>query len=317
MASDATVRIATRGSDLALWQARYVAERLASFGVASELVLVETSGDRSHAPIPTIGVGVFTKAVQDALLRGEADVAVHSYKDLPSLPAQGLELAAVPPRASVHEVLLVRPERFDPAAGALPLPQGAVIGTSAVRRRALLGALRRDLQVEPLRGNVPTRVARLREGAFDGVLLAAAGLERLALDLGDLVRVDLDPEVFVPAPAQGALALEVRRGDPLADRLTDLHDVVGYPTVAAERGLMAQLQAGCQLALGAHAWRDGATLAMVAWFEGRAARVRHPHPEGLAMLAFEALSSASVGSASREGSPDGSAAGPDQRTETP
>jgi hypothetical protein len=98
------------------------------------------------------------------------------------------------------------------------------------------------------------------------------------------VRVDLDPEVFVPAPAQGALALEVRRGDPLADRLTDLHDVEGYPPVAAERGLMAQLQAGCQLALAAHAWRDGVSLSMVAWFEGREARVRHPHPEGLALL---------------------------------
>lgn len=297
MASDGAVRIATRGSDLALWQARYVAERLASFGVGSELVPIETSGDRSHAPIPSIGVGVFTKAVQEALLQGEADVAVHSFKDLPSLPAHGLELAAVPPRASAHEVLLVRPERFEPAAGVLPLPSGGVIGTSAVRRRALLAALRPDLRVEPLRGNVPTRVARLREGGFDAVLLAAAGIERLALDLGDLVRVDLDPEVFVPAPAQGALALEVRRGDPLADRLTDLHDVVGYPTIAAERGLMAQLQAGCQLALGAHAWRDGATLAMVAWFEGRAARVRHPHPEGLAMLAFEALGGAALGGA--------------------
>ncbi len=295
MASDTIVRIATRGSDLALWQARFVAERLEALGTRSELVLVETSGDRSHAPIPSIGVGVFTKAVQEALLRGEADVAVHSFKDLPSLPAEGLELAAVPARGPVHEVLLIRPDRLDASGGVLPLPAGATVGTSAVRRRALIGALRPDLHTEPLRGNVPTRVGRLREGAFDAVLLAAAGLDRLALDLGDLVRVDLDPEVFVPAPAQGALALEVRRGDPLADRLTDLHDVAGYPTVAAERGLMAQLQAGCQLALAAHAWRDGVSLSMVAWFEGREARVRHPHPEGLALLTYEALGHEALG----------------------
>lgn len=289
MASRSRVRIATRGSDLALWQARYVADRLHELDVASELVLVETSGDRSHAPIPSLGVGVFTKAVQAALLRGEADVAVHSFKDLPSLPADGVELAAVPARGPAHEVLLLRPEQHDPAAGPLPLARGATVGTSAVRRLALLAALRPDLRGTPLRGNVPTRVGRLRDGAYDALLLAAAGLERLALDLEGLVRVDLDPEVFVPAPAQGALALEVRRGDPLAERLTDLHDVPGYPTVAAERGLMTQLQAGCQLALGAHAWRNGATLALVAWFEGRRACVRHPHPEGLALLAFEAL----------------------------
>ncbi len=295
MAPRSRVRIATRGSDLALWQARYAAGRLHDLGVASELVLIETSGDRSHAPIPSLGVGVFTKAVQAALLRGEADVAVHSYKDLPSLPADGVALAAVPPRGPAHEVLLLRPERHDPAAGPLPLASGATVGTSAVRRLALLAALRPDLRGRPLRGNVPTRVGRLRAGAYDAVLLAAAGLERLELDLAGLVRVDLDPEVFVPAPAQGALALEVRRGDPLAERLSDLHDVPGYPTVAAERGLMTQLQAGCQLALGAHAWHNGTTLALVAWFEGRRACVRHPHPEGLALLAFEALGRPSRG----------------------
>jgi hydroxymethylbilane synthase len=297
VASERPVRIATRASDLALWQARSVAARLAELGRASELVLVETSGDRSHAPIASIGVGVFTKAVQEALLRDEADVAVHSYKDLPSLPAEGLELAAVPPRAAPHEVLLVRPDRHDPSAGLLPLGEGAAVGTSAVRRRALLAALRPDLRAQALRGNVPTRVQRLREGAFDALLVAAAGLDRLALDTADLVRVDLDPEVFIPAPAQGALALEVRRGDTLADLLTDLHDVVGYPPVAAERTLMAQLRAGCQLALAAHAWRNGGTLEMVAWFEGREARVRHPHPEGLAMLSYDALGRPSGGGA--------------------
>ncbi len=287
--SGARVRIATRASDLARWQAHYVAARLEALNLRSELVLVETSGDRSDAPIPQLGVGVFTKAVQDALLRGDADVAVHSYKDLPSLGVPSLELAAVPPRGPSHEVLLLHPDRHDPEAGPLPLARGATVGTSAVRRQALLNALRPDLRPLPLRGNVPRRVERLRSRDLDAIVVAAAGLDRLLLELDGLIRVDLDPEVFVPAPAQGALALEVRRGDPLADRITDLHDVPGFPPVAAERGLLGQLQAGCQLALGAHAWRDGATLAMVAWFEGQSVRLRHPEPEGLAMLAFEAL----------------------------
>lgn len=289
MAPEAPVRIATRGSQLALWQARNVADGLAALGLASELVLVETAGDRSHAPIPSLGVGVFTKAVQAALLDGRADLAVHSFKDLPSQPAPGLELAAVPTRGPAHDVLLLRPERHDPAAPALPLPAGATVATSAVRRRALLTELRPDLRGCDLRGNVPTRVARLREGDFDAVVLAAAGLERLQLDLRGMIRVDLEPDVFVPAPAQGALALEVRRGDVVADRLTDLHDVPGYATVASERGLMGHLQAGCQLALGAHARRDAEGLTLVAWFEGRRVRVRHPQPEGAAWLAFEAL----------------------------
>lgn len=289
MAPEPTIRIATRASDLARWQAGWVAERLGALGHACELVFVETAGDRSHAPIASIGVGVFTKAVQEAVLRGDADVAVHSFKDLPSLPADGLELAAVPARAAAHEVLLVRADRHAPDAGLLPLAPGATVGTSAVRRQALLTALRPDLVTVALRGNVPTRVAQVRGGRLDAVMLAAAGLDRLDLPLDGLVRVDLDPEVVVPAPAQGALALEVRRGDPLGDLLTDVHDVAGYATVAAERGLMAQLQAGCQLALGAHARRDAGTLAMVAWYEGEQVRVRHPHPEGLAMLAYEAL----------------------------
>jgi hypothetical protein len=149
-----------------------------------------------------------------------------------------------------------------------------------VRRVAQLGALRPDLVAVEVRGNVPTRLEKLRAGdAYDGLMLAAAGLDRLGLDLGDLRRIDLDPALLLPAPAQGALALEIRRGDPLGDLLTDVHDVRGYPLVAAERGLMAMLDAGCQLALGAHAIRaaDG-QVALDAWFEGvrgrRPARLR-------------------------------------------
>ena len=284
-----TVRIATRASELALWQARWVASLLAAEGHASELVEITTVGDASSAPLRELGVGIFVKGVQDAVREGQADLAVHSFKDLPAAPAAGLEVAAVPPRAAAHDVLLLRPQAFDAANGALPAAAGARIGTGAVRRVAQLAALRPDLQPADIRGNVPTRVAKLRAGDFDGLMLAAAGLDRLGLDLAGLHRVDLDPAVFLPAPAQGALALEIRRGDPLGDALTDLHDVPGFPTVAAERGLLALLDAGCQLALGAHAMRAGGDVVLDAWFEGARAQGRHTSGEGAALFAFEGL----------------------------
>jgi hydroxymethylbilane synthase len=283
------IRIATRASALALWQARWVAARLAAAGHASELVEVTTAGDASSAPLRELGVGIFVKGVQDAVREGRADLAVHSFKDLPAAPAEGLEIAAVPARAAAHDVLLLRPASVDPAQGTLPVAAGARIGTGAVRRVAQLASLRPDLRPSEVRGNVPTRVAKLRAGDFDGLMLAAAGLDRLELDLSGLRRVDLDPAVFLPAPAQGALALEIRRGDPLGDALTDLHDVAGYPPVAAERGLLGLLDAGCQLALGAHARRDGHEIVLDAWFEGRRVEGRHASGEGAAMLAFEGL----------------------------
>ena len=291
MSARRPIRIATRASDLALWQARWVAARLAAFGHASELVEVSTAGDRSSAPLRELGVGVLVKGVQEAVREGRADLAVHSYKDLPSAPADGLEVAAVPPRAAAHDVLLLRPAAFDADRGPLPAATGARIGTGAVRRVAQLRTLRPDLRPTEVRGNVPTRVAKLRASdAFDGLLLAAAGLDRLGLDLGGLLRVDLDPAVLLPAPAQGALALEIRRGDPLGDPLTDLHDVRGFPPIAAERGLLALLDAGCQLALGAHAVRaaDG-QVTLDAWFEGARAAARHASGEGAAALAYAAL----------------------------
>ncbi|MBA2666938.1 MAG: hydroxymethylbilane synthase [Trueperaceae bacterium] len=282
------VRIATRASALARWQATYVQERLAGLGVRSTLVAIETDADRSSLPIAHLGVGVFTKAIQEALLDDRADVAVHSFKDLPSAVDPRLELAAVPERASAHDVLLVR-RGFDVHAGALPLTRGARIGTGAARRRAQLLHVRPDLVVQPLRGNVPTRIAKLRAGEHDAIVLAAAGLERLEIDLEGLERFDLDTSVMVPAPAQGALALEIRRGDPLGDLLTDLHDVGGYPSVAAERGLMTMLAAGCQLALGAYARSVDGALELEAFYEDERVRVVHASAEGAAMLAFDAL----------------------------
>lgn len=289
------VRIATRGSDLALTQARGVAAQLTALGAATELVLVETQGDRSNAPFSAMpGSGFFTKAVQQAVLDGRADLAVHSHKDLPSAPVDGLEIAAVPTRADPRDVLVVRPEAHDPSEGTwLPLHRRVRVGTSAARRRHQLAHHRPDLELRELRGNVPTRVARVEAGELDAVVLAAAGLERLGLDLRGLVVIPLDPRVFVPAPAQGALALEARRSAADADLtalLTRLHDVAGYATVAAERGLMGMLQGGCQLALGAHAApKPGGGLTLHAYYEGRTICVEGRTAEEAAVLAFEAL----------------------------
>ena len=286
-----SIRIATRKSRLALWQANFVKGRLEQKGHSAELVLIETQGDKDYQPFALLqGQGFFTKAVQDAVLAGEADVAVHSHKDLPSAPMPMLEVAAVTERADPRDVLLVRPERFDVGAQNLPLKEGAAVGTSAVRRQKQLLALRPDLVVQDLRGNVPTRVQKLRDAHYDAIVLAAAGLERLELDLSGLEVFVLEPHVMIPAPAQGALALETRRDAyEVASILTDLHDIHTYKAVAAERGLMAMLQGGCQLALGAHAVYEHGVVKLKAWYEGRYIEVENPSSEGAAMLAFEAL----------------------------
>jgi len=285
------VRIATRASALALSQAQSVRGELEALGCSVELVTVETQGDRDMAPFALLsGQGFFTKAVQQALLDERADLAVHSHKDLPSQPTPGLEIAAVPPRADARDVLLLRPDARDDGEAPFPIRMGASVGTSAARRRDQLARSRPDLALREMRGNVPTRLRKLREGQCDALVLAAAGLERLAPDLDGLVAVPLDPDAFVPAPAQGALALEVRRGDDaLAALLTEIHDLGAGRTVAAERGVMAMLQGGCQLALGAHARLDGGVLTLRAYYEGTSVVVTHPESEGAAMLAFEAL----------------------------
>lgn len=285
------VRIATRGSDLALWQARYVQDALQRLGVEVELVPVVTQGDVDRRPFAEIGgLGFFTKAVQEAVLDGRADVAVHSYKDLPSVSAPGLEVAAVPPRGDARDVLVIHPDAFDEDAAMLPLTAGATVGTGAVRRRRQLLAHRPDLVTEDLRGNVPTRLEKLRSGSYQAIVLAAAGLARLEIDPDDLVVVALEPSLIVPAPAQGALALEVRRDDEAtASLLTELHDARGYRAISAERGLMAMIHGGCQLALGAHAHMSDGRLTLHAWYEGRGAVVTHPSGEGAAMLAYQEL----------------------------
>ena len=265
------LRIGTRGSHLARIQAGNTAARLARLGHETEIVAITTAGDRSSAPtFAAIGPqGVFVREIEQALLDGAIDVAVHSHKDLPTVSPDELAVGAVPERRDPSDALIIRGDRADRAdrAGAgragslLPVPEGALIGTASVRRQVWLGHFRPDLRAESLRGNVLTRIRRLREGRYDAILLATAGLDRLssgavegasALDLGDLAVVRLDPETFVPAPAQGALALQCRRSDRrVREALAPLDHAPTRETVGAERALLARLEGGCELAFGA------------------------------------------------------------------
>ena len=233
----ATLKLGTRGSKLALWQAEWVQSALARHGVAAELVLVETRGDAEiDRPLHQ--------------LEGRIDVAVHSLKDLPTRLPEGLALGAVPPRADPGEALVVRQGRPSTIAG---LPPAAKLGTSSLRRVAQIRYLRPDFEIVPLRGNVPTRVQKVREGqkGLDAALLACAGLERLAL--AAQVAARLDPLEVMPAPGQGALGLEVR-GDDRRTRaaLAPLDDPESALGVAAERSLLAALGGGCQAPVAAY-----------------------------------------------------------------
>jgi hydroxymethylbilane synthase len=260
-----TLVIGTRGSELALTQSRHVAALLERAGVASTLQIIRTKGDEvTHLSFDKIeGKGFFTKELEEALLAGRIDLAVHSLKDLPTESPAGLVVAAMPAREDARDCLIVRRERHEAAGAVLPLRQGARVGTSAVRRRAQLTFLRPDLQVVDLRGNVPTRVRRLSEGAYDAIVLARAGLNRLNLDLSSFETWVLPPELFVPAPAQGMLALQVRAADTqVLTPVAALHDSEAAALVQAERAVLAQMGGGCHVPLGAHAIRQDADFAM-------------------------------------------------------
>jgi hydroxymethylbilane synthase len=247
------IRLGTRGSALALAQSRTVADAItAATGRAVELVEIVTPGDRSAAPVAQLGVGVFVSALRDALLAKEIDVAVHSFKDLPTGPADGLVVAAVPPRADPRDALVARD-----GLSLAELGPGATIGTGSVRRIAQLHAFGRNLVPVPIRGNVDTRLRKVADGELDAVVLARAGLDRIGR--GGETTETLDPLLMLPAPAQGALAVECRDdGFPrpegtgrgwtdldLVELLTRLDDPYTRAAVTAERVLLADLEAGC------------------------------------------------------------------------
>ncbi len=262
------VRIGTRGSDLALWQAHHVKSLLERAGAKVDILVLKTKGDLiDNVPLSKVeGKAFFTAEIERALLDREVDIAVHSHKDLPTEMTPGLVIAAVPPRATHNERLLVRPDAYDEAAPFLPLKLGARVGTSAPRRLEQLRTLRPDLAVLDLRGNVPTRVRKAREGVYDAVVLAAAGLDRLQLATDGLVAVDLPIETFVPAPAQGALAIQVRADDAPVYELCRgvMHDEATERAIAAERSLLSGAGGGCSLPLAAAVQRDSSGASFVA-----------------------------------------------------
>ena len=244
------MKIGTRGSQLARWQADWVRARLAEQGVPAELVVIKTQGDAEvDRPLHELeGKGFFTREIEEALLDGRIDVAVHSLKDLPTALPDGLALAAIPKRHDPRESLVGGTSLSD-------LPAGTRIGTSSLRRIAQVRFLRPDLQVVPLRGNVPTRVRKVETGdGLDAALLAIAGLERL--ELGNKASL-IDPLDVMPAPGQGALGIEIRADDGATRKaLTPLQDPESAAAVSAERALLAALGGGCQAPIAAWVDRD-------------------------------------------------------------
>ena len=239
------IRIGTRGSLLATTQAGTIRDQLIERGHAAELVIISTEGDRSAKPVAEIGVGVFTAALREAIADGRVYMAVHSYKDLPTAADDRFVIAAIPPRADARDALVARD-------GLVlgELPAGSVIGTSSVRRAAQLRALGLGLEIRPLRGNLDTRLNRVSSGDLDAIVVARAGLARLGR-LGDVTET-LEQVQMLPAPAQGALAVECRSGDTaLAALLSELDDPDTRAAVTAERALLADLEAGCSAPVGA------------------------------------------------------------------
>ena len=265
MRSDlAVLRIGTRGSALALWQANPVADRVRALAAAPdlELVMIETTGDKNlSSPLSTIeGKAFFTKEIEDALLDGRIDLAVHSCKDLATEMPHGLKIGAVLEREDPRDVLVTADGT---ATGLEDLPSGARLGTSSLRRRALVARRRPDIDLVDLRGNVPTRIRKLDEGAFDAIVLAAAGVKRLGLE--DRISGYLDSDEILPAVAQGAVAIQIRSEDVATERwIRPLEHTATRAAVTAERALLRELEGGCQVPVGALAQIDDQILTLKA-----------------------------------------------------
>lgn len=248
------ITIGSRGSDLALWQAHHIKDRLVALGADVEIKIFKTQGDKiQHLSLDKLeGKGFFTKELEDALLNNEIDLAVHSHKDLPTVSPEGLIIAAVSEREDPSELILIRKESYD---GTLEFSfkKNAIIGTSSARRKAQLLSFRKDVLIKDIRGNVPTRIQKLRDGEFDAIMLAKAGVTRLQLDLSDLFVYEVSPKKIVPAPAQGVLALQIRETDKeLFDFLQKIHQAEVQACIGIERKLLNLFEGGCHMPLGAY-----------------------------------------------------------------
>jgi hydroxymethylbilane synthase len=262
------IRIGSRGSQLALWQANHIADTLRGLGHEVSIEVIRTTGDRmQNIAFASVGAkGMFTREIEEALLAETIDLAVHSLKDLPTELGEAFTLAAIPARADARDVLVS--EKYQEFSA---LPPGAVVGTSSLRRQAQLRALRPDLEYVEFRGNVDTRLAKLAQGKADAIILAAAGLDRLQKT--GYIRERFAPEVLCPSPGQGALAMECRAGDERMDAiLKPLEDRATRLAVTAERTCLASLGGGCLVPIGAYCTSDGDKLnlrAVVASADGR------------------------------------------------
>ena len=245
----AHLRIGSRGSQLALWQANHISALLRERGHEVEIEIIKTTGDKiTDVALAKVGTkGMFTKEIEDALAAGRVDLAVHSLKDLPTEVPPDFEIAAITQRENPRDVLVSKKH-----ASIKELPQRARVGTSSLRRQAQLKALRPDLEIYPLRGNVDTRLRKLEAGDYEAIILAAAGVNRLGLTA--LVKQIIPAEIMCPAAGQGALGIEIRKGDEaIRQHLSFLDDSAARQTTTAERALLNKLGGGCQVPIGAFA----------------------------------------------------------------
>ncbi|WP_256011313.1 hydroxymethylbilane synthase [Desertivirga xinjiangensis] len=252
------VIIGTRGSDLALWQANYVKDQLAAAGLDAELKIIKTQGDSIlNLRLDKLeGKGFFTKELEEGLLNGSIDIAVHSHKDLPTQNPPGLKIAAVSDREDPHELLLILKDCVD-VKQKLSVKFGGMVGTSSNRRKAQLLAVRPDLEIEDLRGNVPTRIQKLRDEDYDAIMIAKAGVERLGIDLSEFYVEELEPMEFIPAPAQGVLAIQIREADTeLFDKLQAIHNADVAEQIAVERSVLNMFNGGCHMPLGCYCRKE-------------------------------------------------------------
>lgn len=251
--------IGTRGSDLALWQANFVKDQLAGIGIEAELKIIKTQGDSIlNLRLDKLeGKGFFTKELEEELLAGKIDLAVHSHKDLPTKHPEGLTIAAVSEREDPAELLLILKDCVD-LHQKLSVKFGGMVGTSSNRRQAQLLSVRPDLEIEDLRGNVPTRIQKLRDENYDAIMIAKAGVTRLGIDLSEFYVEEIEPTEIVPAPAQGVLAIQIRDNDKeLFDALQELHHPEIAESIAVERRVLNIFDGGCHLPLGCYCRKDG------------------------------------------------------------
>ena len=256
------IRIGTRGSELALWQANHVAGLLGREN--TEIIIIKTQGDKilNVSFDKMEGKGFFTKEIEDALLGNTIDLAVHSLKDLPTEDVPGLTIAAVPERGNFYDMLIIHPHAYEDKPGLNVKPE-SVIGTSSMRRMAQIRNLDKSLKIEALRGNVNTRLRKLEEKQFDAIVMAKAGAERVNLDLSRYITQTLTEDIFIPAPAQGALGLQVRADDSAVfDAVKKLSHEPTEILVKAERTFLKHFGGGCHVPIGALASFDGDTITL-------------------------------------------------------